>query len=120
MDDNQSSNYNNNVLASEDHKQNCLRSKLYDDIKKDRNDYDNNNNNDNNSDNEVGYDEAIRYILSPLWFAIRNSLHLELGVAISSLIVEVINIVHEHIEKSTYGKYHLRSTILTWQVLIRQ
>ena len=46
---------------------------------------------DDDDSDDVGYDEAVRYVLRPLWFAIRSSVHLELSIAVSLLVIEVLH-----------------------------
>jgi len=66
------------------------------------------------------FDEAVRQIFMPCWFYIRESCSLEVGMLVTVLLTEVFEIVHEQIEKKSYGLSHLRSSIQTMKVLFRQ
>lgn len=61
-----------------------------------------------------------RYLLLPVWLECRRCTQLEYVLSFASIIVETLSNVHEQIERRTYGADHLKKTIQSWEILIKQ
>ncbi len=50
----------------------------------------------------------------------RRDCNLEQVIGFSAVLLETLSGVHEQIERRTYGADHLRTTLATWELLIKQ
>ncbi len=63
------------------------------------------------------YDDIITYILTPLRSVISGSVHSAFMMSLTALVLEVLVAVSDQVERRSYGKYTLSTTIQQWQDL---
>lgn len=66
------------------------------------------------------YDEYVSYILSSCYKLIQLSTKLEASMSFIALIREILQNVHDQIERRSYGEDVLTETMKQWKILMRQ
>ena len=60
------------------------------------------------------------HLLRPILLECRQDHNLEQVIGFTAVLLETLSGVHEQIERRTYGADHLKTTLGTWELLIKQ